>query len=66
MKPGDMVAAAERSAWRTYWKGTGILIRLDAGRTRPGWSMSWEVLCDDGKIRIIESKEITEVLSESR
>ena len=58
-----MVTAAERSSWKTYWKGTGLLIRLDL--TRPnGWGMTWEILCDDGKVRMIEATEITGVLNE--
>ena len=65
MNIGDMVAAADKTAYITLWEGTGILVRPDEGRTYAEWSASWEVLCDDGLIRVIDGGEI-EVINASR
>jgi len=53
-----MVTAADRSAFQTLWVGTGILVCPDEGRTYAEWSKSWEILCDDGLIRVIDGGEI--------
>jgi len=58
MKVGDLVMAADRTAFQTLWEGTGILVRPDEGRTYVEWSNSWEILCNDGKIRVAESGDI--------
>ena len=65
MRPGDMVKAADKTAFQTLWEGTGILVRPDEGRTYVEWSKSWEILCDDGHLRVIDGGEI-EVINESR
>ena len=65
MKAGDMVSAADKTAYQTLWSGIGVLIRPDEGRTYVEWSNSWEILCTDGELRIIGGEEI-EVISESR
>ena len=64
MSPGDMVTAADRTFNQTLWEGTGILVRPDEGRTYVEWSKSWEILCDDGHLRIIDGGEI-DVISTS-
>ena len=65
MKVGDMVAAADRTFNQTLWEGTGILVRPDEGRTYVEWSASWEILCDDGHIRVIDGGEIDVISSRS-
>jgi len=65
MKPSDLVFAEDKTAYQTLWAGTGILIRPDEGRTYVEWSNSWEILCEDGAIRVIDGREI-EVISEDR
>ena len=65
MQAGDMVAAADKTAFQTLWEGTGILVRPDEGRTYVEWSKSWEILCDDGALRVIDGNDI-KVIYESR
>ena len=65
MKIGDLVEAADKTAYQTLWEGTGILVRPDEGRTYVEWSNSWEILCDDGNRRVIDGGDI-EVISENR
>ena len=65
MKAGDLVQAEDKTAYQTLWEGTGILIRPDAGRTYVEWSNSWEILCADGTLRVIDGGDI-EVISEDR
>jgi len=65
MKSGDLVQAEDKTAYQTLWEGAGILIRPDEGRTYVEWSNSWEILCEDGRIRVIDGREI-EVISEAR
>jgi len=62
MKPGDLVEAADKTFSQTLWAGTGILIRPDEGRTYVEWSNSWEILCADGTLRVIDGSDI-EVIS---
>mgnify|MGYP005822083111 FL=1 len=62
MKSGDIVTAADRTFSQTLWEGTGILIRPDEGRTYVEWSNSWEILCADGTLRVIDGSDI-EVIS---
>jgi hypothetical protein len=62
---GDLVSAADKTAYQTLWEGTGVLVRPDEGRTYVEWSNSWEILCDDGQIRVVDGGDI-EVISESR
>lgn len=78
MIPGDLVQAADKTMFQTVWEGTGILIRPDAGRTYVEWTNSWEILCADGTLRVIDGgdievistrnrwKELVEVIDESR
>ncbi len=65
MKVGDMVTAADKTSYQTLWEGIGILIRPDEGRTYVEWSKSWEILCDDGHIRVIGGGDIG-VINEAR
>ncbi len=65
MKPGDMVAAVDRTFNQTLWEGIGILVRPDEGRTYVEWSKSWEILCNDGALRVIDGDDI-EVIRENR
>ena len=58
MKMGDLVSAADRTFSQTLWEGIGILVRPDEGRTYVEWSKSWEILCDDGRIRVIDGEDI--------
>ena len=65
MKTGDLVSAEDATAYQTLWSGKGVLIRRDLGRTYVVWSNSWEILCDDGRVRVIDGGDI-EVIHESR
>ena len=65
MQVGDMVVAADKTSRQTLWSGTGILIRPDDGRTYAWWTNSWEILCNDGELRVIDGGGI-EVISASR
>ena len=65
MKIGDLVSAADKTAFQTLWEGMGVLTRPDEGRTYVAWSNSWEILCDDGKLRVVDGGDI-EVINESR
>ena len=65
MKAGDMVHACDETPSFVLWEGRGVLIRPDEGRTYVEWSKSWEILCDDGKLRVIAG-DCIEVISESR
>ena len=65
MRIGNLVEAEDKTAYQTLWAGTGILIRPDEGRKYVEWSNSWEILCDDGHIRVIDGGDI-EVISEDR
>ena len=64
MKPGDLVQTEDKTAYQILWEGTGILIRPDEGRTYVEWSNSWEILCEDGRLRVIDGSDI-EVISEA-
>ncbi len=65
MKAGDLVQSADKTFYQTLWEGTGVLIRPDEGRTYVEWSSSWEILCADGTLRVIDGGDI-EVISEDR
>ncbi len=65
MRIGDLIQAEDKTAYQTLWTGTGILIRPDEGRTYVEWSNSWEILCADGILRVIDGHDI-EVISEDR
>ena len=58
MRVGDMVSAADKTAYQTLWAGTGLLVRPDEGRTYVEHSNSWEILCDDGEIRVIDGEDV--------
>ena len=62
MKVGDYARVADKTAYRTLYEGSGILVRPDDGRTYVKWSNSWEVFCEDGIFRVIDGAEI-EVIS---
>jgi hypothetical protein len=78
MKAGDLVQAADKTFSQTVWEGIGVLIRPDEGRTYVEWTNSWEMLCNDGILRVIDGsdievisirdtwKELVEVIDESR
>ena len=65
MKAGDLVYAADKTAFNTLYEGVGILVRPDEGKTYVEWSKSWEVYFPElGQIIVIGSKEI-EIISEA-
>ena len=70
MKVGDLVYAADETPSFVLWEGNGILIRPDGGRTYVDYTIvgglaSWEILCEDGQLRVIAGDGI-EVINESR
>ena len=59
MKAGDLVYAADKTAFNTLYEGVGILVRPDEGKTYVEWSKSWEVYFPEiGQIIVIGGKEI--------
>jgi len=58
MKAGQLVVAEDKTAYQTLWEGMGILIRPDEGRTYVEWTNSWEILCEDGIVRVIDGQDI--------
>lgn len=70
MKTGDLVYAVDETPSYVLWEGRGVLIRPDEGRTYVDYTIvgglaSWEILCEDGKLRVIAGDGI-EVINESR
>jgi len=65
VRAGDLVRAADKTAYQTLWEGTGVLIRPDEGRTYVEWTNSWEILCNDGQLRVIDPLDM-EVIDETR
>ena len=66
MQVGDLVYAADKTAYETLWEGVGLLVRPDDGRTYVDYSNSWEVyFLNIAEIIVIDGNDI-EVLSESR
>ena len=66
MKAGDLVYAADKTAFQTLYEGVGMLIRPDEGRTYVEWSNSWEIYFPDIEaIIVIDGNEI-EVINEGR
>ena len=66
MQVGDLVYAADKTAYETLWEGVGLLVRPDDGRTYVDYSNSWEVyFLDIAEVIVIDGNDI-EVLSESR
>ena len=65
MKIGDLVSAVDKTSFQTLWEGIGVLVRPDEGRTYVEWSNSWEILCNDGELRVIDGGDI-EVVNENR
>jgi len=65
MEIGDLVTATDKTAYQTLWEGIGVLVRPDEGRTYVEWSNSWEILCNDGELRVIDGGDI-EVISGAR
>ena len=61
MKIGDLVSAAAKTAYQPLWEGIGVLVRPDEGRTYVEWSNSWEILCNDGELRVIDGGDIEAV-----
>ena len=64
MKIGDLVSAVDKTSFQTLWEGIGVLVRPDEGRTYVEWSNSWEILCNDGELRVIDGGDI-EVINEN-
>ena len=63
---GDLVYAADKTAYETLHEGLGVLVRPDDGRTYVEWSNSWEVYFFNlAQIVVIDPSDI-EVLSEAR
>jgi len=66
VKVGDLVYAADKTAFNILYEGIGILVRPDEGRTYVEWSKSWEVYFPElERIVVIGGNEI-EVINESR
>ena len=66
MQVGDLVYAADKTAYETLWEGVGLLVRPDDGRTYVDYSNSWEVyFLNIAEVIVIDGNDI-EVLSESR
>jgi hypothetical protein len=66
VKSGDLVYAADKTAYETLHEGLGVLVRPDDGRTYVEWSNSWEVYFFNlAQIVVIDPSDI-EVLSEAR
>ena len=66
MKPGDLVYAADKTAFQTLYEGVGILVRPDEGRTYVAWSEAWEVFFPELQtVIVIDGLEI-EVLDGNR
>ena len=66
MQVGDLVYAADKTAYETLWEGVGLLVRPDDGRTYVDYSNSWEVyFLNIAEIIVIDSNDI-EVISEGR
>jgi len=63
---GDLVYAADKTAFDTLHEGVGFLIRPDEGRTYVEWSNSWEVYFPDIAEVIVIGGDDIEVISESR
>jgi len=66
MKAGDLVYAADKTAYQTLHEGIGLLIRPDEGRTYVEWSNSWEVYFPDIKEFIVIDGSEIEVIDETR
>jgi len=63
---GDLVYAADKTAYETLWEGVGLLVRPDDGRTYVDYSNSWEVyFLNIAEVIVIDGNDI-EVLSASR
>ena len=58
MKRGDLVSAVDKTSYQRLWEGIGVLVRPDEGRTYVEWSNSWEILCNDGELRVIDGGDI--------
>ena len=66
MQVGDLVYAADKTAYETLWEGVGLLVRPDDGRTYVDYSNSWEVyFLNIAEVIVIDGNDI-EVLSASR
>jgi hypothetical protein len=65
VKVGDLVFATDETCNQILWAGRGILIRPDEGRTYVEYSKSWEILCADGNLRVIDGRDI-EMINEGR
>ena len=66
MKIGDLVYAADKTAYETLYEGVGLLVRPDEGRTYVDYSNSWEVyFLNIAEVIVIDGNDI-EVISESR
>jgi hypothetical protein len=66
VKVGDLVYAADKTAYQTLHEGVGILVRPDEGRTYAAFSNSWEVyFLNIADIIVIDGNDI-EALNESR
>jgi hypothetical protein len=66
MKIGDLVYAADKTAYETLYEGVGLLVRPDEGRTYVEWSNAWEVYFPDIAESIVIGGDDIEVISESR
>ena len=66
MKIGDLVYAADKTAYETLYEGVGLLVRPDEGRTYVGYINAWEVYFPAiAEVIVIGGSDI-EVISESQ
>jgi hypothetical protein len=64
VRVGDLVYAADKTAYETLHEGIGLLVRPDEGRTYVAYSNSWEVYFPDiAEVIVIGGNDI-EVISE--
>ena len=66
MKIGDLVYAADKTAYETLYEGVGLLVRPDEGRTYVGYINAWEVYFPAIAEIIVIGGDDIEGLNESR
>ena len=66
MRVGDLVYAADKTAFETLYEGVGLLVRPDEGRTYVEYANAWEVYFPAIAEIIVIGGDDIEVISESR
>jgi len=64
LKAGDLVHAADKTAYETLYEGVGLLIRPDEGQTYVEYANAWEVYFPAIAEVIVIGGDDIEVLSE--